>query len=155
MNKEVLDTVRHAITNDIGSTQDIPYELANTIANVYFRYFSLQHEMQLAAQNNRTFPESYVEKYGESALKIMKALSLDAIKFRTAYETVPKLVLGLRQIDRQQEPSKYNYVVNYCLDFLKYDINDCLNKSAIIRGVERILKKGKVKEIENLIDLCR
>jgi hypothetical protein len=46
--EEVLKLAENAIRKQLGTLDDIPYELANTIANIYYRFF----ESALEAKDN-------------------------------------------------------------------------------------------------------
>ena len=47
--KEILEMCEKGIRNDLESLDDLPYELANTVANVYYQYFNHSSEMTGAA----------------------------------------------------------------------------------------------------------
>jgi hypothetical protein len=50
--KDVLEKCEKAIRKDLVSLDDLPYELANTIANVYYRFFKHTFDVMKQAANN-------------------------------------------------------------------------------------------------------
>ena len=51
-NQDVLELCEKTIRKDLGNIDDLPYELANTVANVYYKYFDQALDIMKRASNN-------------------------------------------------------------------------------------------------------
>jgi len=134
----LMETCRRALVADFGTLADLPYELANTIANVYYRFFALAYEPgpSFTSINASIASIAEAEERGRALLD---------------YEFVRKVVPDMRQMIKEAHPS----VVNVCADMLvsqiKYRIKDAPLKSPFRMKFERMLKGPAVKEIPNLV----
>ncbi len=147
--KEVLDMCEEAIRDQLGTLEDLPYELANTVANVYYRFFALG--LEAIKRGPHSLPTSVRRE--TSLAKGAATYIEDTTRSITDVESVPATIKGLREIDKHQQPNLYQYSVDFALDCLKYDIKNVHLKPGLWRMVERKIKKNKVKEIPNLVDL--
>jgi len=147
--KEVLEMCEKAIRDELGTLEDLPYELANTVANVYYRFFTLG--LDAIKRRPHSLPASVKRK--NSLAKGMATFMQDSTRSITDVESVADFIKGLREIDKRQQPNLYQYSVDFILDFLKYDIKNVHEKTGLRRMVERKIKKNKVNEIPNLVDL--
>lgn len=128
--KEMLDEVKLNIIVDIGSLDDFPYEVANTIANVYYRYTKLPYEMSIGS------------------ISIEEFANIHSCK-----ESISEFVRAIRNIDKKDQPQMYSYSVQLFLDIFKYNIQNAHKKSEMWRYFERKFKKSNVNEINTLITL--
>lgn len=143
---DLLKLAEQAIKRNMGRLDDIPRELANTVANIYYRFFSMASEMGpewIPSQMTRAtdMRQGLVEFIEESASLIADV------------KAIPKAILDLRKIDKYRQPNLYSFSVEYLLDEFKYNIKNAAYKPGIWRKIERLFKKSKVKEIPNLIEL--
>jgi hypothetical protein len=141
-----------AIKKDLGSLDDIPYELANTVANVYYRYFNHAVDVMKQAANN----PGWIPKQMKREIDMLAGMTSfveDTVRFKSDLEAVPEFIQGLRNIDKRSQPNLYQYAVDFLLDCLKYDIKDAHKKAGLRRMIERKFSKGKEREIPNLINL--
>ena len=151
--KEVLEMCEKAIRNDLGSLDDLPYELANTVANVYYQYFNRasETEMRLAPNSTGWIPK---EMKREPDMRVgLTSFIEDSTRIMADFEAAPKYVEVLRGIDKRRQPNNYQAMVDFILDCLKYDIKDAEKKMGLRRMIERKLRKANVHEIPNLVDL--
>jgi hypothetical protein len=149
--KEILEITERAIQGDLGSLDDIPYELANTIANVYYKYFLQQADMMKRATNPGWIPEEMKRETNMKAA--MDSFIEKWEKLQTDFDAASEFIKSLRGIDKREKPNLYQYSVNFILDCLKYDIKNAQGKTGLRRTIERKLKKNTIQEIPSLIDL--
>jgi hypothetical protein len=142
-----------AIRSDIGALDDIPYELANTVANVYYRYFDLSFEIVKGAEEN---PEGWIPASVKNSSDPIKGLHefgkyYDQIKSHKS--SIGLAINSLKETDKYQRPNTYKFLVDFILDCYKYKLKSPQNKIGLRRRVER--KFVKVNEIPGLIDLLK
>jgi len=142
---ELLELCRKFIKKNITTLKDIPFELANTIANIYYKLCLLTKVNIGAAAWFPKFSDLNEDFVGNSVqfIKTYNKLKADLI-------SIPDFVKCLREFDRNKEPELYNYSVEYVIDCLKYDIENINYKSYEQRVKERNSKKNKIREISNL-----
>lgn len=150
--KEILEMCETAIRKDLGSLDDIPHELANTVANVYYRYFNLAVDMMKQAANNPGWIPKQMKREPDMLASFTSFVE-DTARFKSDFEAVPKFIQGLREIDKRSQPNLYQFTVDFILDCMKYDIKDAHKKTGLRRMIERKFSKAKEREIPNLINL--
>jgi hypothetical protein len=150
--QDVLKLCETAIKKDLDNLDDLPYELANTVANVYYRYFDQSLDVMKRASNNPGWLPREVKREND-ILEGITSFANNVAKFKSDIESVPGFIEGLREIDRQEQPNLYKFAVDFILDILKYDIKDAQKKTGLRRIIERKIRKGKIQEIPNLVDL--
>ncbi|MBN2269771.1 MAG: hypothetical protein JXN61_04100 [Sedimentisphaerales bacterium] len=147
----VVEMCAEVIRKNLGTLNDLPRELANTVANVYYRSFKLGGDVVARSKANpNCLPAGAAG--GGSMREVLLNLMRDVSSCIVDSDSVRGFVYGLRRIDKNQQPHLYAYTVEFILDCLKYDIPDAGEKSALRRRFERHFHKGKVKEIPDLID---
>lgn len=150
--QDVLEMCEKEIRKDLGNLDDLPYELTNTVANVYYRYFDQAFDITKRANNN----PGWIPKEMKRGADIFEGLSSfleKTAKIKSDFKKLPTFIEGLREIDKHEQPKLYQFTVDFILDCLKYDIKDAHKKTGIRRMIERKVRKGKVHEIPNLVDL--
>jgi hypothetical protein len=151
-NVEVLQMTEDAIKKQLGTLNDLPRELANTIANVYYRYF----EFSLNAIGALSRPGGLPKHVHQLGLQEgMKAFVGDHARFTTDVDHVAEQIENLRQVDKRTQPNMYRFIVHLMLEVYKYDIDNAWDKTGLRRMVERKIKAKQVKEVPNLIDLLK
>ncbi len=150
--KEVLEMCERAIRDDMGALDDLPYELANTVANVYYRYYNHTFDVMSRATNNPGWIPKEMQREVDMAAGLTSFID-DSAKIMSDYEAAQKSVELIREIDKHREPDLYQSIVDFTLDCLKYDIKDAHKKIGLRRMIERKLIKARVQEIPNLVDL--
>ena len=149
--KEVLEMCEKAIRNDLESLDDLPCELANTVANVYYQYFNHGSEMRQAANRPGWIPK---EMKRDPDMRVgMASFIENSTRIMANFEAAQKYVEVLRGIDKRRQPNNYQAMVDFILDCLKYDIKDAEKKMGLRRMIERKFRKANVHEIPNLVDL--
>ena len=150
--KEILEMCENAIKKDLVSLDDLPYELANTVANVYYRYFNQAVDVAKQAANNPGWIPKQMKRETDMLSGLTSFLE-DSARFKNDLETAPKFIETLREIDKHKQPNLYQLSVDFILDCLKYDIKDASKKTGLRPMIERKFSKAKEREIPNLIDL--
>lgn len=152
LKREVLEMCENAIRKNMGSLYDLPYELANTVANVYYRYFQHAIELMRQSADNRGWIPKEREKDMWAGLS---SFLDDTARLNSDFEAVPKFIEGLRRIDKHSQPKLYQFTVDFILDCLKYDIKRAHEKTGLRRMIERRFRRVKVREIPNLVDFLK
>ena len=147
--KEALEMAEGYIKSQLGTLNDLPRELANTIANVYYKFALDFLEMSDNSKREYFVPKSMNRKTGDLG-ELLKDFMANQAKISSDVEAAPKFVKGLRETDKYKQPKLYKYSVEFILDCLKYNIEKPQNKSGARRTIERKFKT--VNEIPNLID---
>ncbi|MFC1553385.1 hypothetical protein ACFL7D_02015 [candidate division KSB1 bacterium] len=148
VNEEIIKDCREAINSQLGQLDDIPYDLANTIANIYYKYFLIGEDL---IQN--PIPKSIIRE--ENILNEMQAFRKEHHNLEFKLKAIPDLLMQLRSIKKDKCPNLYNMWVHVCYDILKYDIKFAMKKTGIRRAIERYFKRSKVNEIPRLINLIQ
>lgn len=110
---DIVEISQKKIEENLGNVTDLPYELANTVVNIYYFYF-------LSKSNIHEF---YAYRNVE-------------VKF----QAIDGMIHDLRKIDKTENPKEYKYLVDYILDVMKYDIKNAHKKGTLRRMIERKLK---------------
>jgi hypothetical protein len=158
LKKHILGLCEKGIRERLGSLDDLPHELANTVANIYYKmfYINIDWEQQKA---NPTLPEGVKEQFEKDPnTDIFKASSKyieESFLIKHYFKGINGWIDNLRELKRRQPNNHqdYAFIVEIILDQMKYRINNLEKKSLIRRRIERKIKKRKVDEIPNLIDL--
>ena len=78
--QDVFELCEKTIRKDLGNIDDLPYELANTVANAYYKYFDQALDIMKRARNNpgwipkemkRETDIDYVVKSGETIMEFI------------------------------------------------------------------------------------
>jgi hypothetical protein len=139
------------IRKNLGTLDDLPRELANTVANVYYRFLNLGADMAARRKQNPGWLPPHSGNEGglkESLVTFMHTAS----SCITDSESVKGFIEGLRGIDKNSQPRLYDDTVEFILDCLKYNIPNICEKSLLRRRFERHFYKHRVTEIPGLAD---
>ena len=150
IDEDVLRQAAEAMLSDLGETTDLPAELANTIANVYYRFFACAEHMMRGGNTNLLEPYLESPTGFSDAFRQFSQLNTDAI---AAIESVKDLVRSAREAKEQGGKVAFSYCVTLILDVFKYGISNAHTKSPIRRAIERKFKK--TKEIPDLFHYIR
>jgi hypothetical protein len=149
--KEIIKVCQQAIRKELGSLNDLPRELANTVVNIFYKYITSSLETTYTVDTPNCIPKSEhrVQDLGTKFISMFT----DPQNIRLDYDLVPDLIKGVRICDKDKQPDVYKRMVDFSLFILKYHIRDALNKSYFRLRIERYLARNNVQEIPNLIDL--
>ncbi|MFZ5447865.1 MAG: hypothetical protein ACOZFS_04420 [Thermodesulfobacteriota bacterium] len=135
LNKQIIDSCKNLVERNLGTLKDLPYELANTIANMYYKLLLFASDkISLSTSGD---PIQLVIEY----VKEYNRLKSDVL-------SIPEFVSNLREMKNSDE---YDYACEYVIDCLKYDIENINFKTPAQRKAER--GKKIINEIDNLVDI--
>ena len=139
---DVLRDAAHSLHLHLGSLMDLPEELRNTVASVYYEVHWLRRgegDMPLVAHLP---PQKSAEKQLDVAMK-------QAFLRMEQYRVADTLVEGIRKANKDTQPRLYGALVQLALDELKWNIKNSFKKSELRRSVEKMRKKP-VPEVPGL-----
>jgi hypothetical protein len=137
MNREKTFLVtRQTLLSDFGTLDDLPPELANTIANVYYRYWSI------AEMPDRQFTSI------DDSIASIEELN----RIQVEFEFSKKIVAEMRRLKPQVHQTLFAVTSDMFVSILKYKIDDAVTKSPVRLKFERFLRRNKVNEMPGLID---
>ena len=141
----IVKKCRLMMYGEFGHLGDIPHELTNTIANIYYEFFKIDKGLQKEGISKDYFKS-------ENIFDDLEPFShrIRGIQFKL--DTMRNLIPYLREIDQDKQPNLYKLWLSVCYDILKYDIPNTMKKSGIRRKIERFFKKRNTHEIDGLID---
>lgn len=149
ISQHALRQAAEAIRMNLGDLSDLPLELANTYANIYYRAFAYEQHMRCGGRSR------FLEPYMPESSNIFDVYT-DNVKFQAetlaAFEHAQAVVQSLRQL-RIDEPELFSHAVTTVLDAIKYKIDNAGSKTPIRRALERKFKK--VYEVPQLLDIMR
>jgi hypothetical protein len=151
--KEVLEMCEEAIRQQLGKIDDLPYEVVNTVANVYYKFF--EHSFDALQRHDKTpggWTPREVKRESDIALG-MESFIKNTARLTSDYNAMPKMISAIREVDKYEQPNAYKFCIEFFLDNLKYNIENAHKKNGLRRMLERKIIKNKVTEIPNLIDL--
>lgn len=152
---EVLRRAAEALHGDLGDLTDLPFELANTLANVYYRFFALsEHAARFGpggvflrdGSTNLLAPYLEDSRSAIDAFANYTELHAEAV---SSFEHARGLIQSAREV-RTKEPELFSYLTTLTLDILKYNTKDPGSKTPIRRAIERTFKTPR--EISDLLD---
>lgn len=123
------------LLKEVGRLDDISAELANTVANVYYRFIKL---------GNSEMPSfNSIRQAAEYPAELAKIIS--------DYEFAKKMVSVLRQMKKDAHPTVVEAAEELYVSMLKYNIPFDDNKSLLRMKAERLLHRHKINEIPDLV----
>lgn len=151
VSEDVLKIAADSIRGELGTLQDLPRELANTVANIYYRQVALLY----AANGRRHLLDPFIGQPSNSFLDDFKKLANLQAESLAASQTTKTFIDALRDMRKGVNSPKakaiYDYMIVLTLDIMKYEITKASDKTPIRRAVERKFKTPR--EIANLVDL--
>ncbi len=155
ISQNALRKAGEAMHMDLGDLDDLPIEFANTLANIYYRFFadiehSLSMEHRLSGGRNR-FLDPYVPQSSDMLDAFENYIKFQAQALST-FKHSKNIVQSIRKVG-QKAPELFAYLITETLDEWKYNIENTGSKTPIRRAIERKFKK--VYEIPNLLEIMR
>ena len=121
---------------------DLPEELRNTVASVYYEVHWLRRKDGGTPLISHLPPQGDTKKQLDAAMK-QALLRVDQ------YRIADTLVQGIREANKDTQPRLYGALVRLALDALKWNIENSFKKSELRRSLERMGKKP-VPEVPGL-----
>lgn len=144
----IVSRVAADIFARIGPMDDLPDEVANTVANVFYRFHSFYENLS----NNPDGMNAPGVAQSADFVSAFKQFNEHSSEVIALYKTIPDVVAGLRTMLASNSEYK-DRAVGMFLDAYKYKISGAHNKSRITRWIERQLNSPS--EIQGLIKLVR
>lgn len=144
LNAMALTLCEVCIRAEMGRLDDLPPQVANTIANVYYRFF-----LMTAATVQRQPLPLPIREGTDDPIHALIAAGRAVAERKAAMKAIPEMVACLRELDPAQQPNAYRAAVDYFLDVFKYRIPDAHRKTGLRRMIERRFRK--VDEIPGLV----
>jgi len=141
VNQEAFLKAVDNLAADLGLLDDLPPELANTVANVYYNYW--ERALVLGSMESRAPAPAGLRSDAEGFLDAYQQSLKTGPNIIVNYLFTGDFVRNIREL-RSKHPEEleiYDYMVQLTLDNLKYDINNANKKSPIRRNLERRFKK--------------
>lgn len=158
--EDLLPLCEELIRAEINTVKDLSRDLANTLANEYYRFLVL------------AVPHIKHRLAGRITLSVIKEeLRNDNIEVGVAnpeyksppgdelatalavVEAIAQFIGILRGIDKNKDPIQHRSTVDLITDYLKYDMPEAGDKLLLKRFFERAVKKSKKKAKEQIPDL--
>ena len=144
---DVLRDATHSLHLHFGSLMDLPEELRNTLASVYYEVHWLRRgegAMPLVA---------HLPSQKDPRRKLDAAMK-QAFLRTGQYSIADTLVEAIREANKDTQPRLYGALVRLALDALKWNIKNSFKKSGLRRSLEKIGKKP-VPEVPGLYSRMR
>jgi len=154
LNKNAFSKAVEHLAGNLGSLDDLPSELANTIANIYYRAW--EQWIALAPMRKGTpAPAAIIFDHPDGALEGYRQFTKKSSSLVAGYKHAASMISAIRDTQRKHPDRKdlVHYMVQVALDSLKYDIDNAHQKTPIRRSIERRFKKPE--EISDLYERMR
>ncbi len=116
--ERIVRAVKEIIQKEFLDLNDIPYELANTIANIYYKSLVYATDKSI----NPMSKHLPYNKNGWSVVDCMTQSLYDIEVVQRELEFVPVLIKELREQKQRNHQFEYKMAVLMALDTLKYNI---------------------------------
>ena len=144
LQQDALDFARQLVKRDLGDLSDLPEEVRNTLANIYYEFAQMNLEL------NRPFAFPSTIALADDVVEGAKKFVKDAAWLTSCVDHLPQAVEGLRAIRRERSRSDYDFCVRAFQSNFKYRIPDLDKKPSWRVTLERPFYASKVQEIPNL-----
>ncbi len=121
----IIEKCEYFIRKHLDNLNDLNYEFANTVSNVYYKNFKNRDDIE----------------------------NLKTLRGVDEIELINRMISSYRKIKEKECAKDYNYISGLIIDEMKYGIKKAHTKSQVRRWIERVLKKKKIDEVQGLIDL--
>ncbi len=145
----IIELISYCIKKKLGDIDDIPLELANTIANVY--YNSIDQAIKKWHKENpdtQSFNQDRQNDYEK--LVMLNLADPDSLK---DIKMINKMISSYRDIKETETQRTAKYIGQMIIDTMKYKIKNAPEKSELKRWFERRIKKKNITEIPGLIEM--
>jgi len=157
--KTLLDSCENLILKEWMYLDDLPKELANTVANIYYAYCELTFLMA-ASKNGDISQSQMLRELGidgiedDFVMSVAKVLPTYQAKVMGDYETINEMINNLRQIDQEygRDSDEYQAGADFALLTMKYNIDANALRMKKAKVIKRQFDKNIIDEIPNLVD---
>jgi hypothetical protein len=145
LDTEAADLTRRHIARDYGSLADLPEALADTIANIYYHFYT---DYARRGSEPHALPQSIRD--GSDLFADMTSYVKSASVTLAIMKGGPQMIEVLRRLCDEKQDHLFQSTVEVTLDQWKFGIKNAVNKTGIRRMFERWLKRRQVQEIAGL-----
>ena len=148
INNEAVERARLLVKEDFNHLNDLPIELQNTIANIYYKIA----QVSLNCERGEQFPSSVAlsDNFKEGFERFVH----DSVFLIECRKSLPGIVSGLRpDVLRKKNQEDVDFMIFALLCVFKYRIPNALQKSMVRLKFERWRRESSVDEIDNLYKL--
>ena len=132
IDKEILAKAASELHQDLGSLSDLPEQLRDTIASLYYEHWWFQLSKD-PSTGHASWTNNVVARMGH-------------------YEMVPALVKSMREI-REDSQSIFEMTVGATRDLLRYNLKDVTRKSVARRALEKCFRRPNF-EVRGICELA-
>ena len=129
IDKSILAKAASELHEDVGSLRDLPLELRETIASLYYEYWWIQLSLEPSA-GHPSWTEHMVTRMG-------------------LYGMVPELVKLMREI-RKEDRSIFKMTIGTTLDLLRYNLKNVTGKVCGTQGYGESSSEAVLRNTRNL-----
>ena len=167
IDKKIFRMCKTAIRQKFGNLDDLPPDLANTVANIFYKSFELSPKWvgkksikqrysnaslvgeELNSEGGFADFLKNIISYYETA-KDDRSIIDKMVKQSRNVNNITEMIYELRKLNRNDGLPNYRNKVQDILDLMKYGIEDAGKKTLIMREIERDLKEKEVDEVPDL-----
>ena len=149
MNEQAAYLAQAHITRDYGGLEDLPSDLADMIASMYYRFYIRGFESKVPH-----FIPQEVKESGDLKAGMLSYIA-DASKCIGFVESGPDIVTSLRKVREQEGADLFEYAAQYLVDQWDYEIDNAGHKTGPQRAIERVLHRNRARRIEGLASKLR
>ena len=129
--ENILMQAKRLIDKDLGDLSDLPADLRNTVANIYYKNI---HNVEKLKS-----PSVEKESYDQTDFIVP---SMREMRYFNQHEEIKDAVFLLREAKNKRGQKHCKFLLEMILDIFKYRIPDAEEKAMIIRKAERMFRKS-------------
>ncbi|MBF0458116.1 MAG: hypothetical protein HQK99_09500 [Nitrospirae bacterium] len=155
--EDLMPLCEQLIRAEINTVKDLSRELANTLANEYYRFLVLavpHIKHPLAGRITLSVIKEELLKDMEFGVEDSESKSVPGAELASALaavEAIAQFIGILRGIDKHKDPIQYRSTVDLITDHLKYDMPEAGDKLLLKSFFERAVKKKSKKQVKEQI----
>jgi hypothetical protein len=168
INKAIIKVSEKALLEILGSISDLPWDIANTVCNIYYTFFRLNSDCSIESLknllggldellgDNSDNPSTIIRINIDSLEDTRKTGSPNSL-IGAEFICINKMIQALRIFRDHpifaKNKTPFLQTCDLILDIFKFRISRAFDKTPIRRNIERRLKQSGIDEIPNLVDL--
>ena len=148
LDRQTAEQALEQIRRDYGSLDDLSHELANTIANLYYRHNAFLNDFERSG--GRIVPHT-----SDDIVEGLKDLFSSTSRDSAFVKAGPGMIQALRDLKREAGQSYFGLASQVLLDTWKFRIENAMQKPGYRRAIERYFKRKSVREIPDMLEIMR
>ena len=158
-NEAILELCQKLILKEWMYLDDLPKELANTVANIYYAHCELT-VLMMACKNGYISQSKMLKELGigniedDFIMSVTNVLPAYESKVMVDFQTINDMINNIRQIDAEygNDSDEYQAAVDFAVTAMKYDIDVTAIETQNAEVVKRQFEENIIDEIPDLID---